>query len=191
MIKRAEGSIGPNISIAGNYIYPGYLIKGRKSTLMIEAGISFLGPAYVRHIERFIGRSDLLDYILVTHSHYDHLGALSYLKRTIPAAKIGAAPRVGDLMQKESVISTMNFLSEQLVDFFKDLLPESTEDVRIGPLNFDLELKEGDVVDIGGMNCRVYETRVILEITFHFIYLKYRCYSPERRWGTRLETGLR
>ncbi|MFH0727091.1 MAG: MBL fold metallo-hydrolase [Pseudomonadota bacterium] len=159
MIQRAEGSIGPNISVAGNHIYPGYLIKGQKKALMIEAGINFLGPTYVRHIEHFFGDSALLDYILVTHSHYDHLGALSYLKRRIPTAKAGAAPRVGHLMKKNSVLSAMNFLSKQLWEYFKDNKPgPADDDIRIDSLDFDLKLQEGDVIDMGGMSCHVYET---------------------------------
>jgi glyoxylase-like metal-dependent hydrolase (beta-lactamase superfamily II) len=158
MIIRAEGAFGSGISISGHFIYPGYLIKGRINTLMIEAGLSMLGPIYIKDINNFFGSSTALDYILVTHSHYDHLGALSYLKRSIPSVRIGASPRVDDLMQKESVISTMNFLSGQLLDYFKDLLPELTENVSITPLELDLRLQEGDIIDIGGMSCHVYET---------------------------------
>jgi len=158
MILKATGKINNTVSAAGHYIYPGYMIKGKKKNLMIEAGINILGPSYLKDLNRFFNNGDELDYILVTQSHYDHLGALSFLKRALPHVKTGAAPRVGKLMQKPSVIKTMNFLSDQLGDYFKDEIPVTEDNIQITPMAFDMALKEGDVIELGGISCHVYET---------------------------------
>ena len=158
MIRKAMGEIEGPVHAAGHYIYPGYMIKGRQKNLLIEAGVNILGPAYLKAIQSFFGGSNLLDCCFVTQSHYDHLGALPYLKRAIPQLSIGGSPRVAPLLQKEKVISTMNFLSAQLWEYFKDEISPCSENIEITPFEVDLELKDGDVIDLGGLQCEVYET---------------------------------
>lgn len=158
MIRKAMGEIEGPIQAAGHYIYPGYMIKGGQKNLLIEAGVNILGPAYLKEIQSFFGGTHLLDYSFVTQSHYDHLGALPYLKRAIPEVIIGASPRVAPLLQKEKVISTMNFFSAQLWDYFKKEMSPCSENIGITPFPVDLELKEGDVIDLGELHCEVYET---------------------------------
>lgn len=158
MIIRAKGSIALGVEAGGHFIYPGYMIEGETKSLMIEAGLNRLGPIYLRDLDRFLGDHRLLDYAIVTQSHYDHLGALPYLKRKIPNLEIGAAPLVGELMQKPKVLSTMNFLSSQLGDYFKDEIPDMAADIQITALDFDLRLGDGDVIDLGGVHIEVVET---------------------------------
>lgn len=155
MKQLASGTISDNIIVAGNYMYPCYVIRGGGKSLMIEAGISLMGPLYVKSIEEILGRRDRLDYLFLTHSHYDHLGAVHYLKRLIPGLVIGAHARVNDLMCKESVLSMMNRLSEVLRFAFKDIAGD--EDLTIRQTEIGLPLKDGDVVDLEGLSCRVYE----------------------------------
>lgn len=158
MIRKAIGSVTKEVSAAGHYIYPGYMIRGSSKNLMIEAGINILGPVYLENIGQFFGDENLLDLIFVTQSHYDHLGALPYLKRLLPHLKIGAAPRVRDLMQNPKVLSTMNFLSDALCDYVGNDMPATQEDTTIRAIAFDMGLREGDVIDLGGISCHVYET---------------------------------
>ena len=96
-----------------------------------------------------------LDYLFVTHSHYDHLGAMPYIKRNIPSVKTGGHEKVGSLLQKESVLKQMTDLSEVQREMFKDIAGD--EDVSLGPVVMDFTFAEGDSVDLGGLTCQVYE----------------------------------
>lgn len=158
MICNAEGRLNENIYIGGHYIYPGYIIKGSKKNMMIEAGINIMGPRYIESIEKFMGDKTALDYLLVTQSHYDHLGAAYYLKDNIPSLKLCAFDRVAEILKKESIIKNMNFLSKQLEHYFKDIIEDVKEDVQINTMNVDVILKEGDVIELGTVSCNVYET---------------------------------
>jgi len=158
MIYKAEGEIAADVYAAGHYIYPAYLIRGAKKRLMIEAGINLLGPTYLKDMGRFFSDETGADYALVTQSHYDHLGALSYLKEKYPGLMIGASPHVASLVSKPSVLKTMNFLSGQLGDYFKDEIDAATEDVTIRPMKIDWGLKGGDIIHLGGCSCQVFET---------------------------------
>jgi glyoxylase-like metal-dependent hydrolase (beta-lactamase superfamily II) len=155
MKVQADGDIGEWITVAGNHFYPGYIIKGRQKRLMIDAGINLMGPAYIASLEKVFGDKNTLDYVFATHSHFDHLGAIPYLKRQLPHLQAGAFERVGELMKKKSVLDLMTFLSELQRGFFHNIVGD--EDVRIEAVDFELKLKEGDRFDLGGVTCEVYE----------------------------------
>lgn len=155
MKLKAEGSFGEWLTIGGNHYYPGYIIKGREKNVMIDAGINLMGPAYIASLSKVFGDSNTLDCVFATHSHFDHVGSISYLKRKLPHLQAGAFARVGELMKKQSVLDLMTFLSELQRGFFQDIVGD--EDVHIEPVNFEIKLKEGDRFDLGGLTCEVYE----------------------------------
>jgi glyoxylase-like metal-dependent hydrolase (beta-lactamase superfamily II) len=122
---------------------------------MIDAGINLMGPAYIASLEKIFGDKNALDYVFATHSHFDHLGSIPYLKRKLPRLQAGAFERVGTLMQKKSVLDLMTFLSELQRGFFQNIVGD--EDVHIEAVDFEINLKEGDRFDLGGVTCEVYE----------------------------------
>ena len=124
--------------------------------MMVDAGVNLLGPRYLSSLGDILGDPGLLDYLFLTHSHYDHLGSAYYLKLHIPSLRIGAHERVAGLLQKKSVLAMMN----QLSGYCAELLPANTavEDLTLRPFAIDLRLKQGDEFDLGGLTCRVYAT---------------------------------
>jgi glyoxylase-like metal-dependent hydrolase (beta-lactamase superfamily II) len=155
MKQLATGRINDHIHVAGNPYYPGYVMQGSEKSLMVEAGMNLMGPLYMKDVNAILGDSQKLDFLFVTHSHYDHLGAVPYLKRMIPGLVLGAHERVSALMRKDSVIAMMNRLSDAQRGFFKDITTD--EDVTITPMETEHVLKEGDEIGLGGLTCRVYE----------------------------------
>lgn len=156
MKKFAEGQFGDAISVSGNMAYPGYIIQGSERSVMIDAGINMLGPLYLKTLKAILSTEVGPDVLLVTHSHYDHLGAAPYLKRQMPHLKIGGSPRIEDLLKKASVLERMNALSEIQRALFGDIV--GNEDVSLEPLTFTYKLKEGDTLSLGNLTCRVFET---------------------------------
>jgi len=156
MKLNSEGKINEFISVAGNSLYPAYIIKGSKKNLMIDAGINLFGPLYLKTLDEILGDKKKLDYLFVTHSHYDHLGSLPYLKKKLPQLITGGFPYINNLLKKESVLAWMNKLSEIQREMFKDIVED--EKVTIETMELYLNLREEDKIDLGGLTCEVYET---------------------------------
>jgi glyoxylase-like metal-dependent hydrolase (beta-lactamase superfamily II) len=158
MICTAKGDINHRIAIIGHPVYPGYVLKTQHINVMIEAGLSFLGPAYLQSLTTVIGDYKNLDCLLVTHSHYDHMGALPYLARQIPNLDTAGPGLFNYLMQRESVLNTMNSLSAQLKDYFRDIFAGDGQDVKITATTLKTVLKEGDRFHWGDLSLEVFET---------------------------------
>lgn len=160
MRKAAEGKLNDRIMITGHTVYPGYIVKGSKRNVMIEAGLNILGPSYLRQATEFLGSPGSLDSLFVTHGHYEHMGALPFLKRSIPGLELRAHESTGLLLENEKALKVMNFLSDQTSQYFQDIQVDDTdsETMRIGPVEFSEPLREGDVVDLGDWTCEVFST---------------------------------
>jgi glyoxylase-like metal-dependent hydrolase (beta-lactamase superfamily II) len=136
--------------------YTSYVVRGDTASLMLDAGVNHLGPCYLAALGEILGDADELDHLFLSHSHYDHLGGASYLKRRLPHLKIAAHHTVAGLLQKPSVLETMNRLSAHHPELLR--YNPGGEDVTVWPFAIDLPLREGDELDLGGLTCRVYET---------------------------------
>lgn len=156
MIYKAEGSFEDAVSVAGDMAYPGYVIRGKERSCMIDAGINLYGPLYMRTLETILGDPGRLDMLFLTHSHYDHLGAVPYLSRMLPALEIGGHEKIEELLAKEKVLKFMDTLSEVQREMFQEIVGD--EDVHLSPLVLDHRLKDGDSFDLGGLTCEAYHT---------------------------------
>jgi glyoxylase-like metal-dependent hydrolase (beta-lactamase superfamily II) len=155
MKQQAKGQIQERITAIPNAWYPVYIIRGQEKNLMIDAGVNLLAPRYFALIKDILGNTQFLNYLFITHSHYDHIGSARYLQERIPGLVIGAHERIVDLLRKQPVLETMNRLSGNHVE----LLKYNTEgvDLMLRPFAIDLPLKQGDEFDLGGLTCCVYE----------------------------------
>jgi glyoxylase-like metal-dependent hydrolase (beta-lactamase superfamily II) len=156
MRRPAEGNVHELITAITDVTYPAYIVRGQKQSVMIEAGLNLLGPRYLEAIEALFGKTGRLDYLFLSHSHYDHVGSADYLRRHIAGLQIGAHERVAGLMRKPSVLERMNRLSLSHVEI--PPYNPAGEDLALHPFEIDLCLKQGDEFDLGGLICRVYET---------------------------------
>lgn len=156
MKQEAKGQIHERITAIATTSYPAYIVRGEERSLMIDSGVNLLGPRYLASIKDLLGDTGRLDYLFLTHSHYDHVGSADYLKSRLPGLKIGAHERVAGPARKPSALETMNRLSLDHVELLE--YTSGGEDLTLQPFEIDILLKQGDEFDLGGLTCRVYET---------------------------------
>jgi glyoxylase-like metal-dependent hydrolase (beta-lactamase superfamily II) len=127
--------------------------------MIIGGGMSWVAPALEKQFSAMDFDLSRIRYLVITHSHFDHCGAVPYLKRKFPQAKILAsayAQRVFSLKKAVQFIAAMN----------DRMLEKTHADEEAGRLNLkfdgiqvDQTISDQDIVDLGnGITVRFLET---------------------------------
>jgi glyoxylase-like metal-dependent hydrolase (beta-lactamase superfamily II) len=136
---------------------PVYLLDGEKPAIF-DAGFSFLGQKYVEEIKKVLGTREPY-YCFLSHSHFDHCGAVAILKENFPSMKIVASRKAKETLGRPNAISLIEKLSREsecMAEKFglKEIPPDSFK-----PFAVDITVSEGDILRISDdVTVRVIET---------------------------------
>lgn len=73
-----------------------------------------MGKIYENDIKEFF-RGRMPEYLFLTHVHYDHCGAVAYLKKVFPGMKIAASRRASEIMMRPNALKLMTELSTNVI----------------------------------------------------------------------------
>lgn len=121
-----------------------FLIDDGKTAIMYDSGFAFTGYAVADNIKKLLGERSL-DYIFLTHSHYDHALGSVYALKYWPNAKVVAGEYATKIFAKDTAKSLMRELDGK---FAKACGIESYEDL-IDDLKVDIPVCDGDVIKAG------------------------------------------
>lgn len=133
------------------------LIIGSEKTAVYDTGMAYCGKELVGNIKQEL-KDRPLDYVLLSHTHYDHIGGLPYLRTEWPDLIVFGSAYGKSVLQKPKALAVIRSLSESASKTYLGQDAESLiykdEDIRI-----DVALGEGDVISLGDRYFRVYETK--------------------------------
>lgn len=156
MIKESVGKISDKLYAIGNSALPAFLLPGKVPALF-DAGMTFMGPCYLKELKRYLEDPGRLQYLLLTHSHYDHCGSAPFLKKKIPGLNIGGSRLAAEVWKRPNAIRLIQSLSGDHEERFKWLI--GGEDVSFHTLEIDLILEDGSELTLGdGIRVRVIAT---------------------------------
>ena len=115
---------------------------------LFDAGITFMGPSYLKEIRRYLGDENRLCWLFITHAHFDHSGTAPYLKRIIPGLKMAASRLASEIFKKPNAVNLIQSLSRDFEEQNKTLF--GSEDIQFDSLEVDRVLEDGETVDLGG-----------------------------------------
>ena len=127
-----------------------FLLDDGETAVLYDTGFAFTGFAVAENIARVLGGRSL-DYILLTHSHYDHAAGSAYIARRFPNVKIAAAEYAAKIFAKPTARAAMLDLDRKAaarngVTEYPNLLDE---------LRVDIPLRDGDVLRCGRLEFTV------------------------------------
>ena len=160
MIFDTTGLVAHNLFVTGFAWSPSYLVA-TKTPILFEAGFSCMGRLYERDIKKALSLQNP-SYLFLTHVHYDHCGAASYLKKIFPGLKICASQRAYEIIHRENALDLMSSLSQYVIPLIaarpgidKDaLITESFQGFDI-----DMILNDEEIIQIDpGLSVQVFMT---------------------------------
>lgn len=138
-----------NLTITDVRVHPGdsaFLIDDGKTAILYDTGFGFTGFAVADKIKACLGSRDL-DYIFLTHSHYDHALGSAYVLQRYPGAKVVAGSYAKYVFSRPGARATMRrldtaFAAENGITDYPML---------DGDLRVDIPVEDGDIVNTGDL----------------------------------------
>lgn len=142
-----------NLKITDVRANPGdsaFLIDDGITAILYDSGFAFTGYAVADNIKSALGERTL-DYIFLTHSHYDHALGSVYAKKYWPSAKVVAGEYATKIFAKPTARAVMRDLDRKFAEScdvleYEDLIDE---------LAVDIPVNDGDTIAAGDMSFTV------------------------------------
>ncbi len=127
-----------------------FLLDDGCTSVLYDTGFGFTGFAVAEKIKAVLGERKL-DYIFLTHSHYDHALGSAYILRYFPEAKVVAGCYAADIFKREGAKKLMKQLDAEFA-----LSCGVTDYEFLGDeLRVDIPCNDGDIIHAGDMDFRV------------------------------------
>ena len=132
-----------------------FLIDGGEEVAIYDCGMAYCSDGVIKDIEDKLNETghEKLDKIILSHSHYDHIGALPYILDRWPCATVIGGKKLVKVFASDRAKATMERLGKAARDKYipgEASKPESERMViRTDNLRVDQVLEDGDLFDIG------------------------------------------
>ncbi len=123
-----------------------FLIDDGKTAILVDSGFGFTGDAVTARIREALGTRPL-DYIFLTHSHYDHVLGAAYVLHAYPNARVVAGAYAAKIFAKDSAKGLMRELDRK----FATACGVGDYPDRLDTLRVDVAVADGDVIEAGEM----------------------------------------
>ncbi|MBP3633322.1 MAG: MBL fold metallo-hydrolase [Oscillospiraceae bacterium] len=123
-----------------------FLIDDGKTAVLYDTGFGFTASAVEQNIRAVLGDRPL-DYILLTHSHYDHVLGVPYLLECYPTVKVVAGTYAAQVFARASAKAAMCRLNEKSARQLDIPADDPMED----RLRVDIPVSDGDSLLCGSM----------------------------------------
>lgn len=164
------------------------LIIGSEKTAVYDTGMAYCGPGLVENIKnRLAGKN--LDYVLLSHTHYDHVGGLPYLRTQWPDLIVYGSNYGQRVLQKQGALATIRHMSE-IAALRYQREGSGLPAYRDKELRIDRSVGNDDVIQLGGRSFRVIETRGHTNCSLSFFLEEERILFASESTGVAVEPRI-
>jgi len=155
---RKPGKVRERIWFLGREESGVYLLQGKDDSMIVSGGMSYIVPDILQQLEEFGMDQARIKKLLILHSHFDHVGIVPFFKRRHPEIEVYASERGWEILQMDKAIPTINEFSRNVAQRMKKSDIYSTYDLEWRKDVSGKTLREGDRVDLGGLEVLILET---------------------------------
>ncbi|MCG6879560.1 MAG: MBL fold metallo-hydrolase [Deltaproteobacteria bacterium] len=166
-----------SVFLLGNPFVSIYLVKGGRFSVLVEAGLSVTAPQIADQLKQLEIDPTSLRYLILTHTHADHVMGAPLIKEALPHIKIAAVREARDLRLKPKITDFFTqedaYTSKRLLDFeaVDPHLPQPTA----MPVTVQEIISPDDTLDLG-------------EISLHILDAPGHCRGGIALWEPREKT---
>lgn len=139
-----------------------YLVRTPERTLLYDSGFAYSAPAMVAELAELLGEQPL-DYLFLSHSHYDHASGSVWVKQRWPHVAVFGGAHAAHVLERPGARATMRTLNEEAAKeavAAARLTPEQAAEVDyslLDNLGVDEAVGQGSVIDMGSVKLEVIE----------------------------------
>ena len=126
-----------------------HLIRGREA-MLFGGGMSYIAPSLESQFATMEFDLEQIKYLVVPHSHFDHCGAVPYLKRKFPWMQILASSYSKEVFSKDKVVNVIANINKEMINRLGLQDKYEKLDLKFDGIHVDQVVGENDVIDIGG-----------------------------------------
>lgn len=151
MSPRSFFNLQANVWVLQDPMFPLYVIRGERR-LLVDCGILAKARETEKKLESLLG-GEKIDMVLLTHSHYDHVGSCTILQEK-HGFEIIASTRTKEILESDKAVAFIDDLNQK----FKKLLDDRSDTVFSKPCRVR-GVKENDIIELSqGQMIEVFET---------------------------------
>ncbi len=157
MWMQKPGRINENIHFLGTHQLCFYLVRGNDS-MIVGGGMSHATPFLDEQLDKLELDVSTVKYLVLTHSHFDHCGALPYFRSRFPGLRVVGSAAAAEVLSKQKVLdynARMNDAMSQQEGAWDRCLHLC--DCADGLMVDDI-IRDGEAIDLGrGIRAEFYE----------------------------------
>ncbi len=147
MFIQKPQKLSSHVHYVGSPMACNFVIDAPRPAL-IDAGFTFSAPGLQKDLTRILGDPKRLRYLFLTHSHYDHIGCVAFLKRLNPNLLVAGHPRIQKVFENPRAMALIRSLNAQ-AERLAPLSNEFREKTKIEMLRLDHPVEDGETFDLG------------------------------------------
>ena len=134
----------------------GNLLIGENYTALFDCGMVHCAKDTIQNVQNaLMGRHGSLDYLFITHTHYDHIGALPFFRKKWPLLRLVTSQAGAAVLLKDTPRRVIRELSIVAANECNAKIDAEYND---DAFHADIVVKEGDAIPLGDLSVEVLET---------------------------------
>lgn len=146
MIINKTGKISDEFYVIGHPDIPVYLLDG-PVPVIFDAGCTALAHHYEIGIKEILGDRKPA-FLFLTHSHFDHVGAVSHFKKVWPTLQIAGSFRCREILLKQTAIELIRNLNLENADNLKNIGIDPLNNTPFEPFDLDILINPDQKIEL-------------------------------------------
>lgn len=158
MIVQDAGFVADQILLLGSRSICMYLVRG-ESYALLGGGVPWVVHRLETQLDQYQVDRSRIRYLVISHAHHDHCGAVPYLLRRYPHIEIVASDYCAHILGKSKPVELMRSVNRQTLDHMQS--PHSYEGTSLDfePIPVSIRVGDDDCLDLGdGITLQFYLT---------------------------------